>query len=865
VSWARFFRRRRWDDERARELEAYLADETAVNLARGMSADAARNAAARKLGNATLIREEIYRMNSIGFLETVAQDLRYALRVLGKSPGFAAVAILSLALGIGANTAVFSVIHAVLLRPLPYPEPGRLAIVGQQGSHGAVSLPELTFWKEHTRAFQSAAGYRGSGDRSLVSGAHQEWITTMIVTADFFRTLGVPLQLGREFDASELRVGGPAAVLLTDALWRRACGADPAIVGQTVRLDDASFTVAGVLPRDFWFPQAADAILPLLPTRTMDNSGINTRMIARLKPGVTLGQAQAEMPAITEGMRRQYRMGREYRGLAPLPYQEWLVGDVRLNLLLVFGAVGLLLLIACSNLASLLLARLATRQKETAVRLALGGSRGRLLRQFLAENLMLTLAGGAAGLLGARMLLRVMIAAVPFRLPTSEPIRLDTPVLLFTLAVALLTGALFSLAPLLSAARVDLQELLKAGGRSTAGGARQRTRSVLVIAEVALSVTMLVSAGLLIQTLYQLHREHLGFNPSGLATFSTPFAAERRRDAAANQQYQNIVMERLRALPGVHSVAGVNRLPLGEWGNMPTQREGHTEQSIGGMEVRRITPAYFEVMRIPIRKGRAFVATDTESATPVILVNETLARQWWPGADPLGDRVVIGRFQGRDFGTPTPRQVVGVVADVKTGFLKEPARPTVYVPSAQDPGSGSVTWVLRADLSPGLAGEIRHAISELDSRQRVLNIRSMEDVVASATASSRFDAWLFGFLAGLAVLLTAIGLYGLLAFSVARRTGEIGTRMALGASRAAVLKLVLKEGAGLIALGLAIGLAGALAVTRTLATLLYGVRPTDPVTFAMVAVLLLAVGLLASYIPARRATKVDPMVALRYE
>jgi putative ABC transport system permease protein len=590
-------------------------------------------------------------------------------------------------------------------------------------------------------------------------------------------------------------------------------------------------------------------------------------MIARLKPGVSLPQLRAEMRAVTEGIRRDApgRVPKDYRGLAPVPFQDWLVGDVRTNLLLVFGAVGLLLLIACSNLASLLLARLATRQKETAVRLALGGSRGRLLRQFFAENLLLTTAGGAAGLLGARALLGVMVAALPFRLATAEPIRLDTPVLMFTLAIAVATGALFSLAPLLSAARVDLQELLKAGGRGSAAGARQRTRSALVVGEVALSVTMLVSAGLLVQSLYRLHQEQLGFNPQGVATLSTPFAAERRRDAAANQQYQNTLMERMRALPGVHNVAGVNVLPLGEWSNMPTQREGHTEQSIGGMEVRRITPAYFEVMRIPVRKGRAFLDTDTASSPPVMLVNETLARRWWSGADPLGDRVVIGRYEGRDFGSPTPRQVIGVVADVKTGFLKETPAPTVYVPAAQDAGSGSVTWVLRADLSPGLAGEIRRAVAELDSRQRVLNIRSMEDVVATTTASSRFDAWLFGALAGLALLLTAIGLYGLLAFSVARRTGEIGTRMALGASRSAVLKLVLKEGAGLIALGLAIGLAGALAVTRSLATLLYGVRPTDPVTFAMVAALLLAVGLLASYIPARRATKVDPMVALRYE
>ena len=799
-------------------------------------------------------------------MSAIGRDLRHAVRVMRKSPGFAVIAVLSLALGIGANTAVFSVIHAVLLRPLPYPAPERLVRVGQLVTQGAVSMPEFQFWKQHTAGFASAAGYRGSGDRSFVYGTRQEWVPTMLVTADFFRTLGAPPAIGREFDAAETQQGGPLAVVLSDALWRRACGADPEILGRTVRLDDAAYIVVGVLPAGFWFPQAADAFLALRPSRSLDDAGTNTHMIARLKPDLQLRQVQAEMPAIAESMRHTYRMSTEYRGLSVFPYQEWLVGDVRTTLLLVFGAVGLLLLIACSNLASLLLARLAARQKEIAIRLAMGSSRWGLLRQFLLENLLLTTAGGLAGLLGARAVLDVLVAAIPFSLPASAPVVLDGPVLVFTLAVAFATGTLFSLAPILGSARLDVQEMLKAGGRTAAGGARQRARSVLVVAEVALSVTLLVSAGLLIQSLYRMRQERLGFQPQGLVTFNTPIATNRRPTEAEFRRYQRTLLDRLRSVPGVRAVAAANVLPLAGYSNLPTQREGHIENSIGGMEVRAVTPEYFAVMHVPMRRGRGFLDTDTETAPPVILVNETVARRWWPGGNPVGDRVVIGRFRGKDFGTPVTREVVGVVGDTKTAYLKEPPSPTVFVPAAQNTyATNRVAWVMRANLTGGLASGIRSAIAEIDSTQRVLNMRTVEEVVAATTASSRFDAWLFGFLAGLALLLTAIGVYGLLAFSVARRTSEIGTRMALGASRGNVLAMVLKQGVGLIALGLVLGLAGALAATRSLTTLLFGVRATDPYTFAGVSAVLLLVGIAASYFPARRAMKVDPMTALRYE
>jgi putative ABC transport system permease protein len=866
MSLKRFFRRKRWDAERAGELEAYLEIETADNLARGMTLENARNAARRKLGNPTLIREEIYHMNTIGFVETVGRDLRYALRLLSASPGFTVAALASLALGIGANTAIFSVVHAVLLRALPYPQPAQLLHVDGKGRPPYLAIPEYEFFKDHATAFSSVAGLRGLSNQTLITGGKQEAIDVLTVTAGFFHTLGVTLALGRDFGAAETQSNGPQAIILSDSLWRRSFSSDPQVLGRVVRLGDNRYTVAGVSPHGFWFPQSADAFVPLRPAGNLSDSGFNTEMIVRLKPGVSLRQAQAEMATLTEDYRRTFADGK-YAGLTVTPYQEWVVGKVQTNLLLLFGAAALLLLIACSNLASLLLARLAARQKEIAVRLALGGSRGRLLQQFFTENILLGVTGGAAGLLGAHWLLRGLIAVIPFQLPASEPIRLDLPVLAFTFAIALGTGLIFSLSPFFSSARLDVHETLKASGRSTgAGGVRQRTRNILVVSEVALSVTLLVAAALTIQSLYRLHHEQLGFAPQGLLTFRTPATGERRNNPVARWNFEAALLERLRAVPGVRHVAAINVAPLTGQNNFPTQREGHTEDSIGGMEIRIITPGYFEAMGIPILRGRTFTSHDTDSTEPVVLVNDTVARRWWPQGNPLGDRVVPCRFQGKDFCKQSPREVVGVVGDTKTVELTAPPRPTIYIPAAQAlEYDAAINWVVRGALSPTFAQQIRRAIAEMDPQQRVDRVRTMDEILSTTTADSRFDAWLFGAFAALALVLTAIGIYGLVSFTVARRTSEFGTRMALGASRGDVLRLVLKQGITLTAVGLVIGLGGALALGRSLSSLLFGVGATDPLSLAAVSVVLLGVGLLASYIPARRATKTDPMVALRYE
>jgi putative ABC transport system permease protein len=794
--------------------------------------------------------------------EALLQDVRYTFRVLRKAPGFTTIAVLSLALGVGANTAVFSVVNAVLLRPLPYPDPSRLVAVGQ-----SVSMPEFDFWRENTRSFESAAGRRGVSERRLSVGDRQEWVGAAIVTSDYFRTLGVPLALGREFDASETRPTGPQAIILTAPLWRRAFNGDPGVIGRIVSLDDTSFTVVGVLPSSFWSPQPADAFVPLRPTGNLGDRGTNTTMIARLKPGVTLQQAKAEMPAVMENFRRS-RPDPDYskdRTLALAPYQESLTGaDIRANLWLLLGAVGLLLLIACSNLGGLLLARFAARQKEIAVRLALGSGAGRLLRQFLIESLLVAFAGSAAGVLGAYWSLDALLAVVPFDLISSDPIRLDWPVLAFAAGIALTAGAVFSAPALFAASRLDLQETLKAAGRGNTG-ARQRTRSALVVAEVALSVTLLVSAALLIQSLYRLHGEQLGFTPEGLMTFWTPAPQGGHRTVANRVQFESDLAARLRAIPGVRDVAVVNVVPLTGQSNFPVQQDGVPAHSIGGMEVRVVSPEYFETMGTRIVRGRPFTARDAAGAPGVALVNETVARAWWSGEEPLAGRVLLGHMKGRAYvnlDNPS-RAVVGVVADTKSVTLKQRPRPTVYIPSTQaDWHTGGMNWMVRGAVS---AEQLRAAVAQVDPRQKVERLRTMDSILAGTTANSRFDAWLFGAFAALALLLTAIGVYGLLAFSVARRTNEIGTRMALGATRLEVLSMVMRQGLGLVVVGLVLGLAGAFALTRSLTTLLFGVKPTDPLSFAAVAAVLIAVGLLASYIPARRATKVDPMVALRYE
>ena len=819
-------------------------------------------------------------------VETLWQDSRYAFRALRKSPGFTVVAVLLLALGIGANTAVFSVVHAVLLRPLPYPEADHLVRLVRGLDMQDASIPEFRFWREHSSSFESIAAHsEGVTNRGLDTGTSFEWIKVTGVSQDFLKTLDVAPALGREFDANETRLGGPHAILLSDALWHRTFGGRPDSLGRSVNIGNESYSIVGILPRDFWFSPSTgsptpDALVPLQPSGTLSDTGTNTAVIARLKSNVSIKQAEAERAALAESFRKA--SGAEfrgtYRGLMPVPYAAFLQGDARGNLLLLTGAVGLLLLIACSNLAGLLLARMAARGKEVALRLALGSSTRRLVRQSLVENLLLSAAGGLAGLAVGSWLLEGLLALAPESLlkagaATMGTIVLDRPVLWFTFAVSMGTTLLFSIAPLAASWKIDISETLKSGlWAITAGrGLRRQLRGVLVVGQVALTVTLLVSAALLIQTMYRLRQQELGFSPRGVMTFWTPPSPARQNNTAAQQRFEAELLERLKTLPGVRSVAEVNALPLVGFNNFPTERDGHPEQTQSDMEIRRVSPEYFSTMGIHVLRGRPFDATDRNAAAPVILVNETLARKWWAEGNPLGDRIAIGRLKGKDFPGVREeepiREIVGVVADTRRRDVKEPPRPTVYIPAEQSSwmGSSGMNWVLRGDFPAGFAETLRHTVASLDPRQRVDRLRTMEEIVASSTADSRFYAWLFGIFAGVALLLTAAGVYGLLAFSVARRSQEIGTRMALGASRAGVIRLIVRQGLVLVAIGLAFGLAGAVAVARTLSSLLFHVKPADPFSYFAVAAVLLFVGALASYLPARRAANVDPMIALRSE
>jgi putative ABC transport system permease protein len=806
-------------------------------------------------------------MSRFPFIEAVAQELRFAVRMLRKSPGFSTVAVLSVALGIGVNTTMFSVVNAVLLRTVPFPDPGRLVRLVQQHSRSDVTIPEYQFVKEHDRVFCSVAAYRGGGERRLDARGVQTWVTAATVSTDFLRTLRVKPIVGREFTVEETRVGGPQAVVISDGVWRSSFGAEESVLGQTITLNATAFTIVGVLPADFWFPQPVDVLVPLRPAGGLSDLGANSQIVARLNDDVSLTRAQADVTGMTEGLRRVLggNVARNYRGLSVLSYHDWLVGDVRLNLVLLFGATGLLLLISCANVAMLLLTRTTARAKEIGVRLALGGGR-RLLLQFLTENLLVAALGAAAGVLAAYQLVRGFVAWVPFTLPASAPIQVDRSVLAFTVGVSFGTAVVFTLVPFLSTRRLNVQACLRSEGRSVGTGTvRARTRNLLVVSEVALSTTLLIASGLLIQSLYRLHQERLGFSPEGLMTFETPFAPERANSATDRLNFTRALLERLQQLPGVRGAAATTVLPLTGQSNLPAEHDGHAEHSIGGMEVRSVTPAYFEIMGIPVRGGRSFVDSDAATSLPVVIVTETVARRWWPQTNPVGDHITMGRFQGKEFFKDVPREVVGIVGDTKSVTLQAPPRPTVYVPMTAVFGGSSLAWVVKTDSTTDFAPQLRSAVAAIDAGQRVRRVRTMNEIVALTSATSRFNATLFGIFAGVALLLAALGLYGVLSFLVTQRRQEIGTRMALGASKGDVLKVFLSQGLALTVAGLSVGIVCALFVSRWLTSLLFGVTPTDPSSFVAVSIVLLAVAVAASYLPARRAAAIDPMAAIRSE
>ncbi|HUY15825.1 MAG TPA: ABC transporter permease [Terriglobia bacterium] len=803
------------------------------------------------------------------------QDLKFGLRMLAKNPGFTAIAVITLALGIGANTAIFSVVNGVLLNPLPFPQPQRLVRLtwGRGGDNPDLTVPQFRFYRDHSTVFQSSCAYSFISTSKLQTGKSIQWVKTLSVTWGFFPTLGVSPVIGRNFRQEEDRPGGPEAVILTHAIWKNAFVSDPKIVGRQVELADGSFTVIGVLPAGFQFVQPAQAFTPYRFTGSAMDSGSNTSAIARLKPGVTLARAQAEMAVVFKQYAGVHRVNLRETGMFVIPYQKFLTGSFRTSLLMLFGAVGFLLLIAWSNVASLLLARATSRQKEISIRLAMGASRLDLFRQFFIESLLLALAGGTAGLVSADWMLRTLAGSIPWNLPATDRITLDVPVLIFTLVIAIAASIAFGFASFFQTSKLDLNSTLKEGWSSSGAGAHSRLRKVIVAGEVALSLIMLAGAGLLIKSLYNLYRQPTGFNPRNLYAMETPFG-KRRASAASIWNFDRAVLDRIQAIPGVQSAAVVNTLPVADQFNLPVQREGHPEQSIGPMQFRTITPGFFATMNIPLLGGRAITDADTAASQPVVIISESLARKWWGNRNPIGDRLMVGMYGGRTFPGLTessPRVVVGVVGDVRAMGLAVPMQPTIYIPATQASDTetseflGKSVFVVRTGGAGNLAAGLRKAVAAVDSAQRVSTIEPVTEAISGTVSRPCFDSLLLGIFSALALVLTAVGLYGVISYSVAQRTHEIGIRMALGAEKIDVLRMVIGQGLKLTLIGVAIGIIGAIGLTRFLSSLLYGVKPTDALTFIAVSLLLTGVALLACYIPARRATKVDPMVALRQE
>ena len=815
------------------------------------------------------------------------QDARYAVRTMLKSPGFAAVAVLTLALGIGANTAIFTVVNAILLRPLPYQDAERMVFLTRTfpgGRSGSVSVPKFFSWRRDSiDVLTSVAAYDFMGPGVSLSGeGDPEQIKAIRASVDFFSLFGVTPALGRTFSAEEDRPSGPRVAVLSYGLWKRRFGADPQLVGRTVVLSGEPHTVVGIAPPDFEPNPPADVWLPLQADPNSINQGHYLVCAGRLKPGGTQAAANARMKIAAEQFRRQYpnSMGRnESAGVVSM--RESLVGGIRPTLLITLGAVAFVLLIACANVANLLLARAAAREKEIAIRTAIGAGRWRLVRQLLTESGLLALAGGAIGLLLGHWGLRLLLAFTPAQLPRLSEMTthsgLDIRVLLFTLLLSLATGVLFGLAPAFRISRPDLSSTLKEGAARTTSSVRHlRVRGLLVVSEMALGLVLLIGAGLLIRSAVLLRGVQPGVDARHALTFKTALTGARYANTAAVTQFSRLLIERLERLPGVQAAANIINLPTEPGPDLPLRIEGRpasAADATGEEQWRYASPHAFKATGVPLLRGRAFADTDTAKSPAVAIVNEAMRRKYWPKEDPLGQRITIGKGMGPEFEDPT-REIVGVVGNVREFGLSNEPPPMMYIPQAQVKDAftalGSkilpMAWVLRTSVDPmTLATTVRREAVSVDPQQAVFDFRSMDQVFEKSMADRGFILLLLSIFAGTALLLAAIGIYGVMAYSVEQRAHEIGIRIALGAGRGDVLGLVVRHGMTLAGIGVAIGLAAAFGLTRVLTALLYGVKATDPVTFAGVAVVLAAVALAATWIPARRATRVDPITALRCE
>ena len=868
--WRAITHKEQLDQELEEEMRFHLDREIDQNIRNGMSPEDARYAALKSFSRVDQSKEECRDARGVEPLEHIVRDVSYSVRVLTNSYAFTIVIVLTLALGIGANTAIFSFANGILLRPLPYPQSERLAVLEEtalkRGVEAmSVSYPNFLDWKEQNTVFEGMGTYFGSSRFSLSGAGEPISIRGARISHGLLETLRVSPQLGRTFTVNEDRPDEDGVVILGYDLWQRNYGGDPNIVGQKIVLSNRPRTVVGVMPSGFRFPEIADLWVPLaLTTQTFTRTDHGLGAIARLKDGASFSEAQAEMHNIAARIEQQNPVTNEGLGVKVASLHENLTGDYREALLILLGVVGCVLLVACVNVANLMLARATARQKEFALRAALGAGRWRIVRQLLIESLLLALVGGALGFALSIWALRLLLTSIPIQLPFWMNFSVDLRVLGFTIAITVLTGLLFGAAPALQTSRVDLNDTLKEGGRGTVG-ARGRSRSLLVVTEIALSLMLLVGAGLMIQSFLRLRSVNVGLDPTNVLATSFHLPTAKYRENEQRAAFFKQLLERVRALPGVESASATATLPLGggTWGRSLTV-EGYPVLAVGQAPMIQhtvVAPGYFRTMGIPLLSGRDFTDSDAEGSLLVTIIDERLAREYWPNESPIGRRI--------RFGPPEDNEpwhtIIGVVGTVRHERMQEDTRKSVYLPHLQIPVNGMALMTRTSSEPKELVAAIRREVSQLDSDLPVSKVMTMTEVIDESIWQPRLYATLFAVFAGGALLLALIGIYGVMAFLVQTRTHEIGVRMALGATARDVFKLIVGRGMKLTLIGVLIGLAGAAAVTRLMHSLLFNTSATDPITFVLISLLLSVAAFLACYLPARRAAKVDPLVALRYE
>jgi putative ABC transport system permease protein len=871
------FRKEQVSQELDEELNGFLEMAAEEKMKQGMSRKDAFRAVRLERGNLEVTKQVIHTAGWESSVETSWQDVRFGARMLRKSPGFTTVAVITLALGIGANTAIFSVINSILLRPLPYREPSRLIVLNETTPKiGDVSVSYQNFldWRATSHTFSQMAAV-ASVDFNLAGVAQPENISGDAVSPNFLSMMGVRPILGRDFDAAEEKAGTAPVVLLSYALWQSHLGGVPNAVGKTITLDGRSFTIVGVLPPNYRSLDITDVMLPIGVWATNNAEGAKERgergdmvVIGRLAPSVTFAQARAEMEGIAARLAKEYPASNDQFSVTLRAIREAFVGDMKTAILLLFGAVLLVLLIACANVANLFLVRGASRAKEVALRIAFGASRGRIIRQMLTESFILACFGGVVGVALAMGGIRGMAQLIPADLLSGATVNLDGAVLLFVGGVVVLAAFIFGLTPALHSTQPDVQSELKEGGRTSSAGASQnRFRGALAVAETSLALILLIGAGLMMKSLYRLLEVDPGFRPDRVLKMRMDLRAQQYLKDPAVLNFWQQLLDRVRVLPGVENAAVGTVIPL-------TDSHSRSDVTIEGMalptpgnyphpDVHIVSPGYVETLGISLLRGRTFTDADNEKAPLAGMINATVARRFFPDQDPAGKRFMFGHPSATN--PPKWYTIVGVVGDTRLYGLANPARLEVYVPLRQNPKSG-MALVVKSGADPvALTSAIRDTVQSIDKDQPISAISTMKELVSNSVATRRMTLVLLGLFSGLALVLGAVGIYGVISYSVAQRTHEIGIRMALGAPRREVFRLVVGQGLKLAGIGIAIGVVAAFGLARLMSSLLYGVSATDFETFAGVAILLALVALLACFIPARRATRVDPLVALRYE